>query len=60
VANDDKNTIQIVDVAKKMGKTTSGISYLFERLVRKNSLIKTSRGRYSLFHGLFKQYLKTV
>ena len=60
VANDDKNTIQIVDVAKKMGKTTSGISYLFERLVEKNSLIKTSRGRYSLFHGLFKQYLKTV
>jgi UDP-N-acetylenolpyruvoylglucosamine reductase len=33
---------------------------LFERLVKKDLIIKVGRGKYKLYHSLFKEYLKTL
>lgn len=45
-------------VSPSMIKGLKGTSMLFSRLERKGLLIKEERGKYKLFHPLFKEYLK--
>ena len=52
--------VSVSDIADKMGKKPRQISYIFNRLYEKDCLKKAIRGKYMLFHGLFREYLKRV
>lgn len=45
-------------VAPSMIKGVKGATMLFRRLEEKGLLIKSERGRYQLYHPLFREYLK--
>lgn len=60
IGQNQKGVITVSDVAKKMGKESREITYLFNRLYEKDCLRKMDRGKYMLFHGLFKEYLKRI
>jgi len=48
-------------VSPSMIKGVKGAPVLFSRLERKSLLIKRERGKYEVFHPLFRDYLrKTV
>ncbi|HCX90056.1 MAG: hypothetical protein COW04_01295 [Deltaproteobacteria bacterium CG12_big_fil_rev_8_21_14_0_65_43_10] len=58
IAQSKDRVITVSDVARKMGKKSNQITYIFNRLYEKDCLKKIDRGKYMLFHGLFREYLK--
>ncbi len=58
IAKSKDRVTTVSDVAKKMGKESKQITYIFNRLYEKDCLKKIDRGKYMLFHGLFREYLK--
>lgn len=58
IAQSKDRVITVSDVAKKMGKESKQITYIFNRLYEKDCLKKINRGKYMLFHGLFREYIK--
>jgi AAA+ ATPase superfamily predicted ATPase len=60
IAQSQDEIITVLDVAKKLGKHSREITYIFNRLFEKDCLKKIERGKYKLFHGLFKEYLKNL
>lgn len=44
-------------VAKKLKKEPSAIATPLQRLIDKNCIVKLRRGRYTVFHQLFRRYL---
>lgn len=60
IAQSKDRIITVSDVAKKMGKESKQITYIFNRLYEKDCLKKINRGKYMLFHGLFREYIKSV
>jgi len=47
-------------VSPSMIKGIKGVTQFFSRLERKGILLKKDRGRYELFHPLFKEYLRKL
>jgi AAA+ ATPase superfamily predicted ATPase len=60
IAQNKDRVTTVSNVAKKMGKESRQITYIFKRLYEEDCLRKISRGKYMLFHGLFREYLKRV
>jgi len=47
-------------IVKKVKQPSNKVSYLLNRLCEKDCLKKISRGRYKLFHSLFRDYLRAM
>ncbi|MBU1486976.1 AAA family ATPase [bacterium] len=58
IAQSKDRVLTVSDIAEKMGKESKQITYIFNRLYEKDCLRKINRGKYMLFHGLFREYLK--
>lgn len=60
IAQSKDRVVSVSEVARKMGKESKQITYIFNRLYEKDCLKKIDRGKYMLFHGLFREYLKEI
>ena len=60
IAQEENRIITSAEFAKKENKKPQEITFLFNRLYKKDCLKKLARGQYQLFHGLFKAYLRSV
>ncbi len=58
IAESRARVVSVGEVARSLGKRSREITYLFNRLCEKDCLKRHGRGRYSLFHGLFREYIR--
>ena len=60
IAQEDEKIVTSAMIAKKENRKPQEITPFFDRLHKKDCLKKPSRGKYQLFHGLFREYLKNI
>jgi type II secretory pathway predicted ATPase ExeA len=60
IAQENKPILDFSFIVKKVKQAPNKVSYLLNRLCEKNCLKKVSRGRYKLFHNLFRDYLRSI
>ena len=58
VAFMDKDVFSPADIVQKTGESSKKVSTCLHRLVEKDAVRKLSRGKYGLYHRLFKEYLR--
>jgi len=60
IAQEKEKIVTSALIAKKENKKPQEMTPVFNRLYKKDCLRKTARGQYQLFHGLFKEFLKSL
>lgn len=60
IAEEKEPILDFSFIVKKVKQPSNKVSYLLNRLCEKNCLKKVARGRYKLFHNLFKDYLRSI
>jgi AAA+ ATPase superfamily predicted ATPase len=60
VAEEKEPVFDFSSIVKKVKQPSNKVSYLLNRLCEKDCLKKVSRGRYKLFHSLFRDYLQSI